>query len=82
MNGKQIRRKTKVVSFSFDPEVILILDKLRQKTGQTRSAYVASLIENYSVKKEWEQIKEWGEETARKFKVTSEEDVYKLLGDA
>ena len=39
------------------------------------------MIGKYYVDKAWEQIYAWGDETARKFKITSEADVLRILND-
>ena len=80
--SKQIKRRTEVVSVSLDPETLSLVDKLRKNTKQTRSAFFSSLIEKYAWDEEWAYLRKVGEKTARKFKITSEEDVYRIMGDA
>ena len=80
--SKQIKRRTEVVSVSLDPETLSLVDKLRKNTKQTRSAFFSSLIEKYAWDEEWAYLRKVGEKTARKFKITSEEDVYRMMGDA
>ena len=82
MNGKTIKRKTKVVSISLDPDTLAVLDRLRRNTRQTRSAFFSSLVERYTWDEEWAYLRKVGEKTAKKLKITSEEDVYRIMGDA
>jgi hypothetical protein len=59
-----------------------MLDKLRKSAGQTRSAFFSSLIEKYAWDEEWAYLRRVGEKTAKKLNITSEEDVYRIMGDA
>lgn len=78
----QIKRKSQVVSISLPKQTIRILEEERNKTKQTRSSYIAYLIEKERNDREWEQILTWGKETAKKFKVTSEDDIDRILHEA
>lgn len=74
-----ITRTTTVVSVSLPPPLVRQLDTLRKKAGTSRSSIVASLIERYAMEKQWSQIRRWGEETAKKFRITSEDDIARIL---
>ena len=78
----QITRKTKVVSVSLNPKTLKDLDSLCELTCQNRSSAVSGLIKKASWTKQWEKLRTYGRQTAGKFNLTSEEDVYKFLGDA
>lgn len=82
MNGKVIRRKTRVISLSFNPSVAKMLDELAKEKGQSRSAVLTPMIKYESWKRDWERIREYGRRSAKRLGITSEEDVYKLMGDA
>lgn len=75
----QIKRKTKVVSISLPKGVAELLEKNRKVKGQTRSAFISHLIEKESEDERWGRIFEWGRETARKFNITSEDDIDRIL---
>lgn len=74
-----ITRTTTVVSVSLPPTLVEQLDALRKSAKTSRSSIVASLIERYTMEKQWNQIRRWGEETARKFSITSEDDIARIL---
>ncbi len=74
-----ITRTTTVVSVSLPPMLVRQLDALRKNAGASRSSIVASLIERYAMEKQWEKLRSWGEETARKFRITSEDDIARIL---
>ena len=82
MTATPIQRNTQVVSVSLDPKIVKMLDALKKKYGQTRSSAMAALIKKEALREEWESITAWGKETSKKFGFTSEEDVYRFLGDA
>lgn len=67
---------------SLDNTTYSLLQKLIRETSQSTSSLIASLIRKKSFEESWSQIRQWGNVSAKKLKLTSEEDVYKLLGDA
>jgi metal-responsive CopG/Arc/MetJ family transcriptional regulator len=77
-----VTRNTAVVSFSVDAQLLSSLDEVVKDTGLTRSATLVKLIDRYVWMKRWNKICEYGRRKAKKFGFTSEEDVYKFLGDA
>ena len=78
----QIARNTTVVSLSLDRPTLKALDEIRKESGQTRSAAITTLILKSDLIREWRRLREIGKKTAQKMKITSEEDVYRILGDA
>lgn len=81
MNGT-IARNTAVVSVSLKPTTVQLLDLTRRKSNQTRSAFIASLVEHAALEHEWNMLRRVGETTAKRMKLLSEDDVYRLLKDA
>ena len=78
----QITRNTAVVSFSIDTQLLASLDGVIKSSGLTRSATLTTLINQYVWWERWKKLCEYGRRKAKKFGFTSEEDVYKFLGDA
>lgn len=78
----KIQRTTHVISVSLPRKVALKLEQEREKSGQTRSAYISSLIDQATEEKRWQGIYKLGEKTARRFKITSEEDIDRILHEA
>lgn len=74
-----ILRNTQVVSISLQKNVAKKLDIVRKLRGQTKSALISSLIEKEVENQRWASIFKKGEKTARKFRITSEEDIDKIL---
>lgn len=74
-----ISRNTQVVSISLQKNVAQKLDDIRKQRGQSRSALVSWLIEKELENQRWERIYRKGEQTAKTLKITSEEDIDRLL---
>ncbi len=75
-------RNTEVISISMTPLVLKRLDRMRLKLGQTRSSLIAALVDHYSMEQKWTILRKWGTRTAEKFKITSEDDIDRLLHQA
>ena len=76
---KTIQRTTEVISISLPKIIAVRLEVARKRQGQSRSAFITSLINRISEDGRWEKIYKKGVETARKFKITSEEDIDHIL---
>jgi metal-responsive CopG/Arc/MetJ family transcriptional regulator len=74
-----VPRNTQVVSISLPKRVASKLEQARKTRGQSRSAFIASLIEKEAEEARWQRIYKKGQETAKEFKITSEEDIDRIL---
>ena len=81
MNVKTIKRNTKVVSISLNPEAWAMLNEIKEKKGLNTTSIFTWLIKKESLASRLEELREIGRKTAKKFKITSEGDVYKMMGD-
>lgn len=79
---KNIVRNTEVVSVSLPKSTAKKLDEERTVRRQSRSALVASLIDQAFEDDRWQRIYKLGEKTAKEFGITSEEDIDKILHEA
>lgn len=75
----KIVRNTEVISVSLPPRLSQRLDKARQREGRTRSNFIRNMLEQYLEDARWERIYRRGAETARKFNITSEDDIDRIL---
>jgi len=73
---------TEVVSISLAKPIVNKLERARIARGQTRSAFIAALIDQASDDQRWQAIYKKGSETASRFKITSEEDIDRILHEA
>ena len=71
-----------MISVSLPKETVEKLEATRQRSRQSRSAFIASLIEKETEEARWQKIYRRGEQTAREFKIASEDDVDRLLHGA
>lgn len=76
---KNIQRTTEVVSVSLPKIIAQKLERVRVLRGQSRSAFIASIINQVAEDERWQRIYKRGKETARKFKITSEDDIDRFL---
>ncbi|MDO8886865.1 ribbon-helix-helix protein, CopG family [Candidatus Oleimmundimicrobium sp.] len=75
-------RTTKVLTFSLPPETAKEIEKLAKDQGKTKSNLLRDAIrvyEEYLAEKEWRELFEFGEETAKRFGIKSEEELFALL---
>ena len=75
----QIARNTQVFSVSLPKKVAKKLEKTRKALGQSRSAFIASLVEKEAEETRWQGIYKRGAAVARRLKITSEEDIDRIL---
>ena len=76
---KTITRNTEVISISLPKDVAQKLEQARQIRGQSRSAFIASLVSQITEEERWQRIYKRGEKTARELKITSEDDIEQIL---
>lgn len=79
---KSILRTTEVISISLPKKVVKKLEVARRTSGQTKSAFVASLIEKRVDEERWEKVYKMGERIAKRYKITSEDDIDKILHES
>ena len=76
---KSVTRNTEVVSVSLPRVIADKLENTRRLRGQSRSAFISSLIDKEAEEGRWQKIYKRGQETAREFKITGEEDIERIL---
>jgi len=76
---KIIQRTTDVISISLPKNVSQKLDRISKDKGQSKSSLITSLIDQFAENNRWQRIYKRGEETGRKFKITSEDDIDRIL---
>lgn len=60
-------------------EMVVKMEKNRSLSKQSRSAFISSLISDASNEQRWKRIYQMGTKTARDFKITSEDDIDRIL---
>lgn len=74
-----IQRKTEVISISLPKDVAQTLEEERRRKSQSRSAFITALINKEKEEERWQRIYKKGAQTARKFKITSVDDIDRIL---
>jgi len=62
---KNIRRNTEVVSISLPKNAFKKLEKARKRNGQSRSAFIVSLVNQLAEEERWQRIYQRGQLSAR-----------------
>lgn len=77
-------RKTKVLSLSVPPEMARELDNMARTEEKSRSEIFKDMFKTYKeslAEREWRELFSFGKETAKRFKIKDEEELFKILGE-
>ena len=75
-------RITKVVNFSLTPEIYEQVNKLAKQRQISRSQVLREALKQYfASERRWQQIRKWGEETAKRLKIKNEDDVERTIDE-
>jgi len=75
-------RNTKVLTFSLPPKTAEEVEKLAKTQKRSKSDLLREMIrvyEEHLAEKEWQELFGFGEETAKRLKIKSEEELFELL---
>lgn len=78
-------RTTKTLTVSLPPRIYEEIEKLAKMERKTKSELFRDMVnvyEDHLDDERWERLKRLGRATAKKFRVTSEEDIEKLVHEA
>ena len=78
---KAIERTSRVVSISLPAKTAERHERERQRAGKTRSAYISTIIDNAASEARWERVYGQGRQTARRFGITSEDEINQIVHD-
>jgi len=77
-------RKSKVLSLSVPPEMARELDNIARTEDKSRSEIFKDMFKNYKesvAEREWRELFSFGKETAKRFKIKDEEELFKILDE-
>ncbi len=77
-------RTTKTITISLPPKMVKEVERLAKTEKKTKSQLFRDMIavyEEYIAEKEWRELRRFGNETAKKLGITSEEDVYRIINE-
>jgi CopG family transcriptional regulator/antitoxin EndoAI len=72
-------RTTKILNISLSKDLYEEIEKIAFQENRTKSELVREAFRQYSANRSWSKIRQWGDETARKFKIRDEQDIDKIL---
>lgn len=78
-------RVSKVLSFSLPPDTASKIESLAKSENRSRSELLREMVsvyERFQAEAEWQELFAFGEETAQRFKIKSEDELFKILGGA
>ena len=82
--GDKLSRKTKVLSLSVPPEMARELDNMARTEEKSRSEIFKDMFKTYKeslAEREWRELFSFGKETAKRFKIKDEEELFKILDE-
>ena len=77
-------RKSKVLSLSVPPEIARELDNMARTEEKSRSEIFKDMFKTYKesvAERQWRELFSFGEETAKRFKIKDEEELFKILNE-
>lgn len=77
-----LSRKSKVLSLSVSPEIAEELDIIAKTESKNRSEIFKEMFLTYKkslAEKEWRELFDFGEETAKRFRIKDEEELFNIL---
>ena len=77
-------RKSKVLSLSVPPEIARELDDMAKTEDKSRSEIFKDMFRTYKesvAEREWRELFSFGKETAEKFRIKDEEELFRILDE-
>ena len=77
-------RNSKVLSLSVSPEIALELENIVKTQAKSRSEIFKEMFKTYKealAEREWRELFSFGNETAKRFKIKDEEELFKILDE-
>ena len=77
-------RKSKVLSISVPPEIARELDNMARTEDKSRSGIFKDMFKTYKeslAEREWRELFSFGKETAKRFEIKDEEELFKILDE-
>lgn len=75
-------RRSKVLSLSVSPEIARELDNIARTEDKSRSEIFKDMFRTYKesvAERQWRELFSFGKETAKKFNIKDEEELFRIL---
>jgi CopG family transcriptional regulator/antitoxin EndoAI len=73
-------RTTKILNVSLPPEMYEEIEQMAREESRTKSELMREAFRQYRFNRRWRLLRRWGEETALRLGVQSDDDVERLAG--
>lgn len=74
----QIQRS--IINVSMPPALAKRVEKVAKEENRTKSELLREAFRRYEFDRDWAKIRAWGEETARRMNIRTEDDVERIVG--
>lgn len=75
-------RTSKVLTVSLPPAMLKKAEKIAKEESRTKSELFREALRQYIASRErWKKIRSWGDEIAKEYGITSEEDVDRIIDE-
>jgi CopG family transcriptional regulator/antitoxin EndoAI len=75
-----VARKTKIVNLSLPYETYKQVEELADRMEVSKSELLREALKQYvASERRWQQIRRWGEETAKRLSIKDEDDVDRII---
>lgn len=69
-----------IINISMPPDMARRVTKLAKEENRTKSELFREAFRLYEWKRDWAKIRAWGQETAKKMGIKSDDDVERIAG--
>ncbi len=69
-----------IINISVPKELEKQISALAKKEHKTKSELLRGAFRSYKLRQDWARIRAWGEETARKMGIETDDDVERIAG--
>ena len=73
-------RNTKILNVSLPPEMYDEVEQVAREESRTKSELIREAFRQYQFNRRWRSLRQWGEETALRLHIQSDEDVEERAG--
>ena len=72
--------KRKILNISLPPELYREVEKLAREQAKVKGEFVREVLRQYvETDRRWKQIRKWGEERAKRFKIRGEREAEDII---
>lgn len=72
-------RSTKLVTISLPPDLLKKAERVAEEEHRTKSELLREALRAYIASRHWDQIREWGDRTAKEYSIKTESDVERII---